>query len=161
MVYKSKQSGAVLYVAMIMLILMALIGIAAMRVATLQEKMSSDYRSSNLAFQNAEASARKAECSIENLVNRTSVPGCPTLSVTVEPCTVPFNPTDWSNAYQPSNGEQVHIRSIGSCINGYGSIAYRKPVNENANPVYEITAYNSDGVANSSADAAIDTILRP
>ncbi|MCM5640131.1 PilX N-terminal domain-containing pilus assembly protein, partial [Xanthomonas hortorum] len=40
------QSGAVLYVALIMLILLALLGIAGMQVTGLQERMAFNYRSS-------------------------------------------------------------------------------------------------------------------
>ena len=40
----SRQHGAVLYVALIMLILLALIGVVGMQVAGMQERMSSDYR---------------------------------------------------------------------------------------------------------------------
>ena len=39
---QSRQSGAALYVALIMLILLALIGIVAMQVAGLQERMSAN-----------------------------------------------------------------------------------------------------------------------
>ena len=55
---RSRQQGAALYVALIMLILLALIGIVGMQVAGLQERMAANYRTTNLAFQNAEALAR-------------------------------------------------------------------------------------------------------
>ena len=40
----NRQSGAVLYVALVMLVLLALIGIVAMQVAGLQERMSANYQ---------------------------------------------------------------------------------------------------------------------
>ena len=52
------QRGAVLYVALIMLILLALLGITAMQVTGLQERMTGSYRSTNMAFQNAEGDSR-------------------------------------------------------------------------------------------------------
>ncbi len=44
-----QQRGAVLYVALIMLILLALLGIAGMQVAGLQERMAANYRAANRA----------------------------------------------------------------------------------------------------------------
>ena len=58
------QNGAVLYVALIMLILLALLGIAGMQVAGMQEKMASNYRAANRAFQNSEGVVRNAERSV-------------------------------------------------------------------------------------------------
>ncbi|MGO4778081.1 PilX N-terminal domain-containing pilus assembly protein, partial [Lysobacter sp. 2RAB21] len=54
----SAQRGAVLYVALIMLVLLALIGITAMQVTGLQERMTSSYRSTNMAVQSAGGRAR-------------------------------------------------------------------------------------------------------
>ncbi|KAG1065868.1 hypothetical protein G6F40_017798 [Rhizopus arrhizus] len=50
----AQQRGAVLYVALVMLILLALLGIAGMQVAGMQEKMAANYRAANRAFQNSE-----------------------------------------------------------------------------------------------------------
>ena len=156
-----KQTGAVLYVALIMLVLMALLGIAGMRVTTLQERMSADYRSANVAFQNTEATVRSTECSIENTVNRTNSNGCGTFTSTIESCDVPFSAANWADTYTPSQGKQIHVRLISPCITGFGSIAQGRAVNEDSNPVYEIAAYNADGRGDNAADAAVTTILRP
>lgn len=69
----AQQRGAVLYVALIMLILLALIGIAGMQVAGMQEKMASNYRATNTAFQNSEGLTRRTEHAIEAIANRTSL----------------------------------------------------------------------------------------
>lgn len=56
-----RQSGAVLVVALVMLLLLTLIGIASMRGTALQENMSGNLRDSHLALQAAEASVRRGE----------------------------------------------------------------------------------------------------
>jgi type IV pilus assembly protein PilX len=55
------ETGSALIVAMIFLLLMTLIGTAAMRGSTMQERMASNWRDWNLAFQSAEAALREAE----------------------------------------------------------------------------------------------------
>lgn len=48
------QRGAVLFIALMLLIILTLLGLSATQVTSLQERMSSIYRSDGLAFQNAE-----------------------------------------------------------------------------------------------------------
>jgi type IV pilus assembly protein PilX len=57
----NNQTGAVLYISLIMLLLLSLIGIAGMQVTGLEEKMSGNAKDSNLAFQAAETTLRGAE----------------------------------------------------------------------------------------------------
>jgi type IV pilus assembly protein PilX len=69
------QSGAVLVVSLIMLLLLTLIGVAAIQVASLEEKMAYNSRDKNLAFQAAEAALRGAEQEIEGLPSIASFNG--------------------------------------------------------------------------------------
>ncbi|SDK80331.1 pilus assembly PilX family protein [Microbulbifer yueqingensis] len=55
------QRGATLLVGLVMLLLMTLIGLAAMRGSGMQELMAGNMRDRNLAFQSAEAGLRAAE----------------------------------------------------------------------------------------------------
>lgn len=55
------QRGAVLIVALIMLLLLTMIGMASMRGTSLQENMAGNLRESNLSFQAAEAALREGE----------------------------------------------------------------------------------------------------
>jgi len=55
------QSGVVLPVSMIMLLLLTLISVTASQVTGLEEKMAGNSRDSNLAFQAAEAALRGGE----------------------------------------------------------------------------------------------------
>lgn len=57
----SRQKGAVLIVALIMLLLLTIIGVAGMQDTNLQEKMAGNLRDHNLALQAAEAGLRHAE----------------------------------------------------------------------------------------------------
>lgn len=58
-----RQEGVVLVVAMIMLVLLTLIGLAGMRTTLLEERMAGNLRDRNLAFQSAEAALREGEMS--------------------------------------------------------------------------------------------------
>lgn len=157
----AKQSGAVLYVALIMLILLSLLGIVGMQVTGLQERMSFNYRAANLAFQNAEQLVRVTECGVQDWVNDTGTEGC-TSVVDAEACDQAFDPGDWAAGRASARTvKDVHIRSIGRCISGNTSLAMGEVVNDDPNPVYQITVYQTDQAENAVADAAIDTILRP
>lgn len=74
----SKQQGAVLLVALIMLLLLTILGAAAMRDTNLQERMAGNMRDHNLAFQAAEAALRFAEQEVKtdyaNLIDDSQYP---------------------------------------------------------------------------------------
>ncbi|MCF6202975.1 MAG: PilX N-terminal domain-containing pilus assembly protein [Methylococcaceae bacterium] len=63
------QSGVVLVVSLIMLLLLTLIGVSGMQTTALEEKMASNSRDQNIAFQAAEAALRAGELFIENAVS--------------------------------------------------------------------------------------------
>ena len=56
-----QQQGAALVVSLIMLLLMTLVGVTTMQVTTVQEKMVSNSRDSNVAFQAAETALKRGE----------------------------------------------------------------------------------------------------
>lgn len=62
---RSRQRGAALYVAMIMLLLLTLIGVAAMQVASLQQRMATNFNDFALAFQRAEGALRTGEFELQ------------------------------------------------------------------------------------------------
>lgn len=63
------QSGVVLIVSLIMLLLLTIIGVAGVQSTSLEEKMAGNKRDRNLAFQSAEAALRAGEARIETLWN--------------------------------------------------------------------------------------------
>lgn len=60
------QSGAVLVVSLIMLLLLTIIGVTSMQTTSLEEKMAGNMRDRNIAFQAAEAALRDAERDLSN-----------------------------------------------------------------------------------------------
>ncbi len=64
--FQDKQQGAALLVALIMLLISTLIGLASIRGTTLNEKMSSNMYDRSLSYQAAESALRAAEASLEN-----------------------------------------------------------------------------------------------
>lgn len=62
------QSGSVLIIALVFLLLLTLIGVTAMQSTTLEERMAGNTRDSNVAFQAAEAALREAEAYLQSAV---------------------------------------------------------------------------------------------
>lgn len=145
------QSGAVLYVALIMLILLALIGVVGMQIATLQERMSANYMATNVAFQNTESQVRTREIAI------TANAAFPS-----ENCAVPFDPKAWANDMAASTTVVDALRTvnIGVCT-GECSAASGSDTSESLCNLYRTTGFSRDqsSVAASSSLAAIDTIF--
>ena len=149
--FARRQQGAALYVALIMLILLAMIGIVGMQVATLQERMSANYLASNMAFQQAERIVRDGEVAIINgLANE------------YEDCAASFDPQAWADAVPAGSLNSTRIRNISICT-GQCSVAGGGDGSESLCNFYRITGFSRDGgrdgtsVANSSSLAAIDT----
>ncbi|NYZ62728.1 pilus assembly PilX family protein [Luteimonas deserti] len=157
-----RQRGAVLYIALIMLVLLALLGIVGMQVAGLQERMSSNYRAVNLAFQRTEALARNAECALEDMVNRTATAGCNAVATAdIRSCDTAFDPGGWASERSLAQTQSVNARLIGPCISGNSTLDMGGAVNEDPNPIYQVTAFRVDDPDNPTAQAVIDTIFRP
>lgn len=168
-----KQGGAVLYVALIMLILLALIGIVGMQVAGLQERMSASYRAVNRAFQNTEALVRATECGLE-VMNNITRPGCTAVDQASvnRRCDDGYDSGNWARWVNPTtprtlaNAPSVNIRQIEGCIIGEAEIAMGQTQETGAGllPIYQITTYNSDtadvGGTNPSSAVVIDTIFK-
>lgn len=69
---QTRQSGAILFVSLILLLVLTLIGVTAMKTTTLQEKMASSHRQRAIAMQAAEAAVRQAEVWLVNNVTKIS-----------------------------------------------------------------------------------------
>lgn len=66
----SRQTGAILVVSLLLLLVMTLLGLAAMQVTRMEERMAGNTRDINLAFQGSEAVLRDAEDRIRLMVAR-------------------------------------------------------------------------------------------
>ncbi len=160
------QRGAVLYVALIMLILLALIGIVGMQVAGIQERMAASYRAVNLAFQGAEELVRNAECGLEllNDVPDVAETDCTEVSrgdIEVK-CDDGFDAGTWVAGRTLAGGGVRNIRQIETCIIGEAEIDMGGPRNErDVLPVYQITTYQTDtGGTNGTSASAVETIFK-
>lgn len=149
-----KQRGAVLYTALIILILLALIGIVGMRVTGLQERMSANYMRVNQAFQAAEMDARQVEAGIDAAVNSS----VGTYAADQEVCAPVFDPLTWAESLDSAQGS--YTRRIDKCF-AASSLKLGEKQNEQTGNIYEITVLSSDDPANATATAVIDTIFIP
>lgn len=148
------QQGAVLYVALVILILMALIGLVGMQVTGLQERMAANYRNVNLAFQNAEADARVVEANIAETLES----GIGTFSADQEVCAPVFDPATW--AEETAADTATYTRRIDKCF-AASSRRVGEKQNEETGNIYEISVLASDTAADASSSAVINTIFIP
>jgi len=157
-----RQRGAVLYVALMMLVLLALIGITALQVTGLQERMTSSYRSTNNAFQNAEGRARSNEADLQRQVQSG---GAEVIAIDEPFCVAGFDPSGWARTMKysdPLPAKLSHTRRIDECVSGGTGIGMGTvPISENTNLIFQVTAYAVDRGTNPGSDAVIDTIFVP
>ncbi|QPK64185.1 pilus assembly protein [Methylomonas sp. LL1] len=91
------QQGVALFVSLMMLILVTLIGVAGVRMVSLEEKMAGNSYDRNLAFQAAEAALREAEKYAEDNKPTPAYTDadatCPTSPSSIDNCTSGVCPT--------------------------------------------------------------------
>lgn len=150
------QRGAVLYVALVFLVLLALLGVAGMQIAMLQERMSANYRATNIAFQLAEGEARELEAEIESDFKSGGM-----FISDQERCDPAFDPVAWAQAQAALTTPVAASRSrrIDRCTPGGSLGKGLRPESEKTDQMYQVTAYSPDEGATS--DAAVDTIFIP
>lgn len=148
---RKRQSGAVLYVALIILILMALIGIVALQVASLQERMSANYTATNMAFQAAESNARARENTLKAEVAAGQNPA------------TSLSPTDCTSAPDLAGWDQTdvqHVRRLDLCFS-WGALDVPSDEAERTDQIYQITAYSRDRPLFPTSEATVDTVFIP
>ncbi|MFN4160597.1 MAG: PilX N-terminal domain-containing pilus assembly protein [Stenotrophomonas sp.] len=159
----ARQRGAVLYIALMLLILLSLLGIVGMQVASMQERMSSNYRAVNVAFQASERSVRDAERSIEAIDNNTGDGGDLNAVDIKRLCDDGYDPTRWVGQQVLADAPAVNVRRIETCIQGEASLEMGQPESEEPTRVYQITSFASDRDDNNNdgtSSAAIDTVFK-
>jgi len=144
------QSGAALYIALIMLILLALIGIVAMQVASLQERMSANYQAGSMAFQNAEAGAREQEFTLKTAAAAGSA--IPT-NLPPRDCTTPFDAEGWDDP-------TPYVRRLDMCFS-WGGLDYPTDESEKTDQIYQVTAFAKDRTTFASSESIVDTVFIP
>lgn len=150
----SSQRGAAMYVALIMLVLLALIGVVGLQVAGMQERMSSDYRVMNVAFQRAEGLARLKEQQIVDMFNAGGA-----FAADVVACSGAYNPSSWADSITIAQDDRT--RRLDTCFPGGSSKKVGLKQNEQTGNVYQITAMSRDMDVGGTSDAVIDTVYIP
>jgi type IV pilus assembly protein PilX len=127
----SRQSGAVLIISLIMLLLLTIIASVGLQNSGLEEKMAGNLRDRNLAFQAAEAGLRDAEFDISNLnfnnTKHSNTPRINGLSSFVADCgaSTSSNANDDGLCYNGAAGYTT--APIESTVNMYPSVNTGKP----------------------------------
>lgn len=148
---RQQQSGAVLYVALILLILMALIGIIALQVASLQERMSANYMATNMAFQQAESQARSRENTLKAQVEAGQTPDT---NLSPTDCTSTPDLAGWSQT------TAQHVRRLDLCFS-WGALDVPADEAERTDQIYQVTAYSRDRALLPTSEATVDTVFIP
>ncbi len=147
---RGRQRGAVLYVALIMLLLLALLGLSGMQVASMQEHMASNYRQSDLAFQNAEGQVRSKEAALEASAS----------SVTVDSTACAFDALAWSRTAGTTATTYVR-RLVCNATTGTSSEIGKTVEASSVGSAYEVTALAPDLDTSPTATAVVQTIYIP
>ena len=110
------QRGVALYVAMVMLLLLSLIGVGAMQVSTLQQRMAVNYNDFSLAFQRAEDALRQSEFTLQRQMDAD-----PNQLMTA--CVI--NANAWSEPVVATSIPAVSVRELtggADCLTAVGGI---------------------------------------
>jgi len=153
---RRQQRGIALYIALILLLLLTLLGLAAVQVTTMQERMAGNYRTLNLAFQNAESRVRDSELAIGRTVNTGSAP-----TMTDNTC-AGFDIDSWANLVDVPNATATAVRTrrVDRC-SGTSSGKYGQKVNDDTNSIYQITGAASDRATDGSTVVVLETVFIP
>jgi type IV pilus assembly protein PilX len=157
-----RQRGAVLYVALIFLILLSLLGIVGMQVAALQERMASNYRATNQAFQRAEGLARRVELQINTDGRFIPRPGERDEQRFCDDSD-PVRGSAWAGmrAADDDPDTAVVAAQLDGCV-GEGPLAMGvRPTNEKGNATYQISVFTTDLPTDATSDSAVETVFKP
>lgn len=160
-VSRRNQRGAVLYVALVFLIIMSLLGVAGMQVATLQERMASNYRAANIAFQRSEALAREVEGKLTESPRFIPRPDerdeerrCD------DPTAVRGDAWAKDRSVDDSPDTAIVVAKLNECTPGFSIAKGTGPVNEKP-VIWQISTFSTDSATSPSSDAAVETVFMP
>jgi type IV pilus assembly protein PilX len=131
---KHYQQGAVLIVSLVLLLILTIVGISGMKMTSLEERMSGNYKDNEMAFQAAEAALVEAENFLEN-TNLTTAdfytdPACSSTNCFKSDCT----------------GGSVNSTNGGLCFTGEFTVS-SEPVNscelDNSKPWEDMTRWTT------------------
>jgi len=155
--FSTRQHGVALVIALVLLLVVTIIGLASMRGVSLQERMSSNMYDRSLAFQRSEAALRAAEAAITNNWQIATLGGkdCSGANTCVNAGTTAFaaGGANWTNVATGTTGfdlndsktpgtPQYHIQFINT-----GSSPNTMGLGENADAGNYGNTYPPDNVA--------------
>jgi type IV pilus assembly protein PilX len=163
----SRERGAALVIALLMLLVMTVLGIAAMQVTRMEERMAGNSRDVNLAFQGAEAGLRDYEERIRLMTTRPtycSTAPCAVWNRDVAPPDLRNQPLSWWNTnareygiagaqeIQESTRDPLVVTESLGFVPDSLSVGHGPPEGRD---FYKITS-NSSGASN-TANAVLET----
>ncbi len=153
---RNRQQGAVLFVALMMLVLLTLLGLASMQVTTLQERMAGNYRNLNLAFQRSESRVRQQESAIKQTTDQGVVYFDADPARFDDNC-IQFDPDQWA---QTTATPTQFTKRVDKCFN-WSSRKWGSKVNEETGNIYQVQATDFDRAVNQSSIVVIETFYIP
>jgi len=150
-----RQQGAALFVGLILLILLALIGLAAMQSTLLQERMAGNFRLVNLAFQNAEENVRVAEGRIQadanaNLAHAPDAVDCAAIDYGT-----------WIPAQAVNAVPRSRTQKVDQCIATWTGGEFGQPRNVKVDDMYRVSSFAPDATGSNAATAVVETVYVP
>ena len=157
----ARQRGAVLYVALIFLVLLSMLGIVGMQVAALQERMASNYRAVNVAFQRSEGLARTVEVQVNEANRFTPRPGERDEERRCDDPN-PVRGSAWADLRSKDDDPDTAIvgTRLNECTPGFSIAQGTAPVNEKP-MIWQISAFSTDAAVDPTSDAAVETVFMP
>ena len=135
------QSGAVLIISLIMLLLLTIIGVTAIQTTLLEEKMAGNMREQNIAFQAAESALRSGETDTATIAPSDFYTGS----------TKPMTGINWANAsVRAYNANALYIIEPPTITYGFGYEAGMSASSAQTNYWYRITARGKSDTANAT-----------
>lgn len=144
----ARQRGVALYVAMILLLVVSLIGVAALQVSTMQQRMAINFNDFALAFQRAEGVLRQGEFDLQRQIDADP-------NRLYDFCVI--NANTWADAVQPQAIPGVSIRELTGGATCPVSVGGGNPMAEGPadNRLFQVTAAAADRDAANSPTAVI------
>jgi len=152
------QRGIALYVALIMLLLLTLLGLAAIQVTSMQERMVGNYRTFNLAFNRAEQALRDEEFKIQDTIARFGAFGVesdPAVQCSVGNINGMGTLRSWANNLEPTGAAQARVSNITGCSGILSSVTDKNTADLQPQ-TFLVFASQSDRDTNSSSVVVLE-----
>lgn len=150
-----RQQGAALFVGLMLLILLALLGLAAMQSTLLQERMAGNFRLVNLAFQNAEEAVRVSEGRIQADAN-SNLAFAPDA---VECASIDYGA--WIPVQAAAAVPMGRTQKVDQCIATWTGGEFGQPRNVKVDDMYRVSSFAPDAAGSSASTAVLETVYIP